>query len=123
MKHSLKLSGGLAATMLTACFLFSSCQKDVSNNDDETVAVETQMASEDDAEADVVYDEVFDNVMGVDEEVGLGTGIGVFDILSTNSRCFTVTRVPNTAGVFPKTITIDFGTGCTDRRGVTFGRP
>jgi len=122
--------------MLSTGLLFTSCKKEISNNTDTTVATESQIASEDDAEADVVYDGVFDNVVGVDEEVGLGGGIGIFGSANLadddtggiqpgtpngvdSIRCFTVTRMPNVPGVFPKTITIDFGTGCTGPDGRT----
>ena len=118
MKHTFKFFGGLAATMLSVCLLLSSCKKEASGGVQENV-VETQIATEDDAQADRTFDGVFDNVVGVDEEVGVGTGVGIFDSASRISGCFTVTRVPNTPGVFPKTITIDFGAGCTDRFGVT----
>jgi len=136
MKHTFRMTGILAATTLSAALFFTACKKEIGNSDD-TVAVETQMALEDDAEADVIYDDVFDNVLGVDEEVGLGAGIGVFGAanLTDNegggigtgspngpdsaSHCFTVTRVPDAPGVFPKKITIDFGTGCTGRDGRT----
>ncbi|MEO7310156.1 MAG: hypothetical protein ABIX01_07160 [Chitinophagaceae bacterium] len=135
MKPIFKLFGILAATMLSTGLLITSCKKEVSNNTEDSVAVETQLASEDDAEADVIFDGVFDNVLGVDEEVGLGAGIGVFGAANNGDdggldqrggangvdsvRCFTVTRVPNIPGVFPKTITIDFGTGCTGPDGKT----
>ncbi len=137
MKHTFRLFGILAATMLSTGLLLTSCKKEINNTTDDSVIVETQMASEDDAEADVVYDGVFDNVMGVDEEVGLGGGIGVFGSanqvddkdgevepgtpfgVDSVTRCFTITRVPNTPGIFPKTITLNFGNGCTGRNGKT----
>lgn len=135
MTHSFSSLRPFAATLLAASLFFTSCKKELSNNTDNTLATDTQVATEDDAEADVVYDDVFDNVMGVDEEVGLGAGIGIFGaaqqsgdeggVIQTtpngvdSNRCFTVTRVPNTPGVFPKTVTIDFGTGCTGPDGRT----
>ncbi|MES2772965.1 MAG: hypothetical protein V4722_02185 [Bacteroidota bacterium] len=133
MKHSFRLFGILAATMLSIGLLLNSCKKEISNNAE---AEETQVAQEDDAEADVIFDGVFDNVVGVDEEVGLGGGIGIFGSANLSDdenggiqpgtpfgvdsiRCFTITRVPNTPGVFPKTITLNFGTGCTGPDGRT----
>ncbi len=65
--------------------------------------------------------------MGVDDQVGIGSGIGVFGSANGNgeigsgisgrtdssgNRCFTVTITPLTPGVFPKTIVLDFGNGC-----------
>lgn len=90
--------------------------------------------SESDAEAEVVFDDVFDNVVGVDTEVGIG-GTGVFgsanfsagmgqEVVSgaaggdSLTRCFTVTYTqlapPNR---FPLKVVLDFGTGCPGRDG------
>ena len=133
MKRNLRFTGILAAALLTAFLFFTACQKDNSPvANDPASDAETQLATEDDAEADMTYDDVFVSVMGTDDEVGIGTGIGVFgrtagdtDPGSTNridsagNHCFTVTRVPAAPGVFPKTVTIDFGTGCTGPDGHT----
>jgi hypothetical protein len=137
MKKPKNLLKQLATVAITASIFFVACKKENANNMSEALIAEMQMSIEDDAEADNVFDGVFDDVLGVDEEVGLGNGIGIFG--STNlvdenegklqpgtphgadsaNRCFTVTRVPNTPGIFPKTITINFGTGCTGRDGRT----
>lgn len=132
MKRNYRFTGTLAAALLTAILFFTACQKDTSDVADTMSDAETQLTTEDDAEADMVYDDVFVNVMGTDDEVGIGTGIGIFGrtsgaietgrgdgVDSAGNRCFTVTRVPAAPGVFPKTITIDFGTGCTGPDGRT----
>lgn len=133
MKRNLRLTGILAAALLTAIFFFTACQKDISStantSSDDT---ETQLAMEDDAQADMMYDDVFTTVMGTDDEVGIGNGIGIFGRTSgttetgrvdgtdsAGNHCFTVTRVPAAPGIFPKTVTIDFGTGCTGPDGRT----
>lgn len=127
MKRNLWFTGILAAALLTVILFFTACQKDISaianNNPDDTAL---QLAAVDDADADMTYDDVFTTVMGTDDEVGIGNGIGIFGrtsgtnetgrgdgLDSAGNHCFTVTRVPAAPGVFPKTITIDFGTGCT----------
>ncbi len=56
-------------------------------------------------QAESVYNNVADNVIGTNADVGLGTGIGVF----SGPACFTVNI---SSADFPKTVTIDFGTGC-----------
>jgi hypothetical protein len=113
-----------------------SCKKDSSSI---TNPVEKQefaaVTSASDAEAEGVFSEVFDNVIGVNTEVGIG-GTGIFggarvparqedEILGgakglDTTHCFTVNIVPLDSGtIFPLRITIDFGTGCTARDGKT----
>lgn len=130
MKRILSSSGILAAALLTGIVFFTACKKENKSNDDQ-LSSDAKLAITDDAQADLVYDDVFTNVMGTDNDAGIGTGIGVFgrtsgetttgrvDGLDTTAPCFTVTRVPQAPGVFPKTITIDFGTGCTGPDGRT----
>ncbi len=117
-------------TLLTASSLLVACQKNTDVQD--ALKEETEQAittSEADAEADVLYDDVFDNVMGINEEVGLGGSIGVFgrsSVVNTagrfegtdsTQRCFTVTITPLAPGVFPKKVILDFGTGCKGKDG------
>jgi hypothetical protein len=102
-------------------------------NDDANFSV----AAVADAETDIALDDVYDNVMG-DDEFGSGGNFGVFGTAAqghndnsldiTNSpvnidsanRCFTKTVSPLTPGVWPKTVTVDFGTsGCVGRDGRT----
>jgi hypothetical protein len=84
-------------------------------------------SSEAEAENNVVFDDVFDNVMGVNNEVGVA-GTGVFGRIATgiNGRelnidsvhCFTLTVVRlNLPEPFPVRITIDFGAGCMGNDG------
>jgi hypothetical protein len=131
MKKTVQFSGILAATLVAGLLFFAACKKDNANSNED--ATELSLAAQDDAEADAVFDDVFTNVMGTDDDAGIGTGIGVFGFsgstssnptgreMSTDSitPCFTVTRVPVTPSVFPKTITLDFGTGCMGLDGHT----
>lgn len=94
-----------------------SCKKERSS--DEAEQREISMATgESDAEAEIIFNGIFDDVVGVSDDVGMG-GIGIFARSAGNSDpnlsarptgCFTVSVVPATPGVFPKTVTIDFGT-------------
>lgn len=113
------------------------CQKQDSSLDSPQQKEEFAMAaSQSETESDVVFDDVFNNVMGVNDEVALG-GTGIFgsantsgsqpddEILSgTNgtdtTHCFTVsiTQLDSTQR-FPLQVVIDFGTGCTDPNGRT----
>ncbi|MGN6531032.1 MAG: hypothetical protein ACTHK0_04700 [Ginsengibacter sp.] len=114
----------LSAIILTGFIFLSSCKKDNNNNNAnnpdpalsvDAVQSETNISSE--------FDDVFNIAMGVQstdagEDIGLGTGTGVVyrtaNSASTDSasRCFTITVTPKILHQFPKTVTIDFGSGC-----------
>jgi hypothetical protein len=119
--------------LITACFLFVifiifSCKKETSqtlSSQDEQQA--NLAASESNAEAEGVFNGVFDDAMGVNADVGMGgTGLfmrntaGNYGISGVDARidpapaCLNVTIVTsgNTAAPFPVTITLDFGGGC-----------
>lgn len=114
-----------------------SCQKK-SDADSSLTTLElaqTALTVESDAAAEALYDDVWDNVMGVSEEVGFDDGVGgVFGrkTASTNDglqemrtdsvrgpRCLVVTIAPLAPNVFPKTVTLNFGTGCIGPDGRT----
>lgn len=116
----------MVAAIIFSSLLFTSCTKSNDNSPSNTNAeVALNASASADNQADAVYNDVTNNVMGVNSEIGLGTGIGVFVAGSNNvepwaegwEHCFTVTISPETVGVFPKTVTINFGDGCTGRDG------
>jgi hypothetical protein len=128
----ISVKNALLATLLVAPF-FISCQKELSSV--ETAAEKEAFAnntSASDAEAEGVFDDVLDNVIGVDAEVGM-PGVGVFGsmhpqtggeiisgVANTMAPCFTVTKTQlNAPARFPLKVVIDFGTGCTDKNGHT----
>ena len=129
MKLSQRFVRMLIMMLAGVTLTFVSCQKESSTT---TQADETNfgnISSESDAEAESVFDDVFDNVLGVNGDVGIG-GTGVFNRsaqdLSGNrtdslgNACFTVTVTPlNAPNLFPVKVVIDFGTGCTGREGRT----
>lgn len=114
-------------------FLFSvtilfaiACSKSDNNSPDvsnEQIATFSSVALAEN-DADVAFNDVLDNVIGItNAEIGAGVGIsgktnanhkesGSLDISS-----FDVIISPATPGVFPKTVTIDFGTGHTTTNG------
>src|SRR6266404_202832 len=121
------------APLFTAIFLFAtliifSCKKETSltAQDEEQANV---AASESDAESEDVFNGVFDDVLGVNTDVGVG-GTGIFGrnaasnygtsdlsgrIDNTNllPSCLNITILHTTNTTFPLTITLDFGsTGC-----------
>jgi len=118
----------LSALVLVSLIVFGSCQKESSA--DATIQEEftSQASSEADAESDDIFNEVFDNVLGVNADVGFG-GTGVFGQMNPGSSggtarltaCpdVTVTHLSGNLDPFPVKIIMDFGTGCTGRDGRT----
>ena len=123
----------LFTRLITAAFFASlvmiACKKE--NSSSLSPAEEEQVAnysSESETENEVVFNDVFDNVMGVNTEVGIG-GTGVFGRSSiSNGRpdgvdtraCVKVSiTLLNAPARFPMKIVIDFGTGCVGRDGHT----
>lgn len=109
--------------VLFTALLFSACKKETSGNADEEFA--SQASSEADAESEFIFNEVFDNVMGVSNDVGLA-GVGVFGqvnpgsdgITARTAACPDVTiTLLSPPDAFPKKIVLDFGTGCIARDG------
>lgn len=115
-------------------FLFtlviSSCKKEQSDAggsaQDEEFA--SQASSEADAESEIIFNDVFDNVIGVNNDFGFA-GVGVFGRANTGTeigivsrgdttRCFTITYLHlNPPHVFPAKVILDFGAGCRGRDG------
>lgn len=112
MKLSFK-SAALATLFFSlSVLLVTSCQKENSQNGtaDEQEQAASKASSEADAEAEVIFNGVFDDAMGVNDEVGIG-GTGVFGRINA---CPTVIIVRTTANAFPVRVTLDFGVaGCT----------
>lgn len=112
MKLSIKSTALVAFFFALSALFLASCQKDNNQNGtaDEQEVAASQASSEADAEAELVYNGVFDDAMGVNDEVALG-GTGVF---GRPNACPTVTVVRlNAPNPFPVRVTLDFGTGCT----------
>lgn len=129
MKTTSPLTGLLVAIMTTG-LLFSSCKK---NDDSSGTAGKTEfatMSAQSDAAAEMVFEDVFDNTMGVSAEVGIG-GTGVFGRVAVapgstgrvegvdSTACYSVVTKQLSTLRFPLQITIDFGGSCTARDGRT----
>jgi hypothetical protein len=120
----LSLITRLTTVAFAATLLITGCKKETSDSlspqEEEQAA---NYSSESEADIEVAFNDVFDNVMGVNSELGTG-GVGIFGRKASSSEtgrearvdsvpsCVTVTITPIQAGVFPKTVTIDFGSGC-----------
>lgn len=131
MKTTIKLSTWLTAFAVIGALTFTSCKKEtsVSNVIEDSpaeVAATINVAAEE-AQTEDQFDDVFNitasiNAEDAGEDLGMGANVsGLAEpgvrLTPATPRCFTVTVVPNQPGVFPKTVTIDFGTGCLGRDG------
>lgn len=111
----------LSALLIMGIVTFVSCKKDANNTTSQEETAATIESTSNDAAAETEYNDVYDNVVSINagENLGIVDGGGVFGREDSVGRCFTVTVSPSTPGVFPKTVTIDFGTGCTGKDGRT----
>ena len=113
----------LATSLLIIVF---SCKKESSETNDAQQENASRAATEADATAEIIFNDVFDNVIGVNNEVGL-EGTGVFGRMASPANngervmgCYTVNVAQVVQGqLFPLRITIDFGSGCTGKDGRT----
>ncbi len=125
-----KINFWLFAFTAVIILSITSCKKELSSTPAEETPAEIAASTEvvtDEAIAEEQFDDVFNITASISaedagEEIGMGTNVsGLAEAGSTLSptspRCFTVTVVPRQPGVFPKTVTIDFGNGCLGRDG------
>ena len=104
---------------MTVCFM--ACRKEHSNSSTQQDQEEfAAVIAESDAEAESIFNDVFDNVIGVNDDVGIN-GVGIYNASSsTNTQCFTViTSHLSTSSFFPIRIVLDFGMGCVGIDGKT----
>lgn len=112
MKFWLQSTRFIVITCFFSLLLVGSCKKETSQSG--TAEQQQQdasiVSSESDAEAEIVFNDVFDDAMGVNDEVGL-EGVGTLNRLNP---CYTITIThSNSPAIFPVRIVIDFGTtGC-----------
>ena len=120
--------------IVLAILLSISCQKDnnsqpTGNTSSDTTAAQLSAAT---TLADNAYDDIFQTAVqtGYDNNIAYKTsqpGDGQIQVNTTRSvetsfgvnGCAVYTVSPNDNTTFPKTITVDFGSGCTDAVGVT----
>ncbi len=112
MKFRLKSTLFIAITCFVSLLLVVSCKKETSQSGTEEQQQQEAsiVSSESDAEAEIVFNDVFDDAMGVNDEVGL-EGVGTLNRLNP---CYTITVTrSNSPAIFPVRVVIDFGTtGC-----------
>ncbi len=110
MKPCFRFNQLLTVILFSSLLLVVSCQKE--NSLDSAEELEQQeasvLSSEADAEAEIVFNEVFDETIGVNNEVGM-EGVGSLDRVNPNP-CYTVTVTRlNPPDLFPVKVVIDFG--------------
>ncbi|MBC7875360.1 MAG: hypothetical protein H7Y01_15270 [Ferruginibacter sp.] len=118
MKFRFNLSHLVTISFLFSLLLITSCQKENSQNgtDDQQQVEASRVSSESDGEAEIVFNGLFDDAIGVNDEVGIG-GTGIF---GRTLACpdITIVRLSTTGGQFPVKIIFDFGVnGCTGNDG------
>ncbi len=94
-----------------------SCQKENSQNgSDEQQQIEaSRVSSESDSEAEIVFNGLFDDAIGVNDEVGIG-GTGIFGRIAVCPEV-TIIRL-NSPAPFPLKVILDFGiNGCVGNDG------
>lgn len=104
-------------SFLFSLLMISSCSKENSLTGSDAQEEEVAKASgESSAEAETTFNGLFEDAMGVSNEVGVGgSGVsyGRIDTLTPTTRCFTITKTYPNGPPFPVIIKLDFGnTGC-----------
>lgn len=129
------------ARLLSAAIFFSllfiGCKKEKSDtlsDDQEKEAL--NFSSQSETETEIVFNDVFDNVMGVNTDLGIG-GTGIFGRMAatgtvreerdmnvdTLPSCVTVTITrTNLPDLFPVRVVMDFGSGCISNNHTRSGK-
>ncbi len=88
---------------------FTSCNKESAVIEQTSIDL-----ADDDAVTDAVFEDVFNTVDNADIILDdANKGDGSKSLVVVSDSCPSITIDPVTPGVWPKTITIDYGTGCT----------
>lgn len=124
MKHYFNTNKVLSVTALAigAITIFFACKKDDKAGADEARDTQTMAAAQRETEINAVYDDAFGVVLDANSyESGLnGTDGGRWAPgNSSQARCYSLSFDPVELGVFPKTVELNFGDGCTDGGGPT----
>lgn len=118
MKRRNNFTQWAAVVCMLSLFVLS-CQKEnsFSGSDDEQQLAASRVSSESDGESEIIFNGIFDDAMGVNDEVGIGN-TGIFGRTTACPNVDIIRLNPNTNEPFPVKIIFDFGTsGCTGRDG------
>ncbi|HEX7905383.1 MAG TPA: hypothetical protein VF487_16030 [Chitinophagaceae bacterium] len=117
MKPTFVLPRLLTILCIFFIVLIISCNKEKSNGgSDAQEELVSMTSSESDADAETIFNGVFDDIMGVNDDVGM-SGTGFFGRAATSGSnevqrltgCFTVTITHPGNTLFPARVVIDFG--------------
>lgn len=116
MKQRFNLTQLAVLSFFFSLLMISSCQKENSQTgtDEQQQMEASKVSSESDGESEIVFNGLFDDVIGVNDEVGIG-GTGVFGRV-TACPDVTVVRL-NPPAPFPVKVILDYGAGCTGNDG------
>lgn len=134
MKTIIRFTRWFPVLAVLGAITFTGCKKETSSSSAATDEMPQQeaaaiaVAGADDVQAEQQFDDVFNITASITsedagEDIGLGANVSAglaepgVRLSPSSPRCFTVSVVPNIPGVFPKTVTIDFGSGCLGRDG------
>ncbi|MEO6001093.1 MAG: hypothetical protein ABIN89_29850 [Chitinophagaceae bacterium] len=102
--------------------VFAACKKETSAISSADEKNFTELSSNSTLETYSTFDDVFNNVMGVNDEVAFGqTGVfgRIITVDSFVNRCFTVEITGNSfPNIYPVKVVVDFGAGCTGKDGI-----
>jgi hypothetical protein len=120
MKPRIILTRLFALVFILFSVVIFSCTKESSSGGTDSEEQEvSEISSESDAEAEIIFNGIFDDVMGVSDDVGMG-GIGVFGREMRPQACYTLSIEHPGSTPFPVKVTIDFGpTPCMGQDGHT----
>lgn len=99
-----------AITLVTIAF---ACKKDNSGSSNTNTTAYVGLTTEK-STTDALIDDAFGEIMAVNLTSGLTNQAS-----SPNAACYTVDISPADANTWPKTVTVDYGTGCTGLSGYT----
>lgn len=122
MKYTPFVKQLLLGSLFTA-LVFTSCKKEIKSSETmtENEAAEIALLAKEDALTDQVFIEIHEQELGMMDEFDVpGIGLNGEEAIlqdSAGSRCVKMTIVPRDPLVFPKTVTLDYGSGCTGRDG------
>lgn len=116
MKFRFNLTQLAVLSFFFSLLMISSCQKENSQTgtDEQQEMEASKVSSESDGESEIIFNGLFDDAIGVNDEVGIG-GTGVFGRV-TACPDVTVVRL-NAPAPFPVKIILDYGAGCTGNDG------
>lgn len=114
MKRRFFTISALGFSALLGTLLFAGCQRENTQQEEAQQVEASRVSGESESEAETIFNGVFDDAMGVNDEVAIG-GTGVFGRLNV---CPTVTITRPTSNPFPVRVLMDFGVnGCVGQDG------